>query len=92
MNLAEREVKLEIEEQRGSITEKIILERTEMFDQIDSVIHLYVMNSHLCVVFFFFMFSRAGLNLLEEKARKKMSNHGFNSLSAVQVGPSAVLS
>lgn len=53
MNLAEREVKLEIEEQRGSITEKIIHERTEMFDQIDSVIHLYVMNSHLCVVFFF---------------------------------------
>lgn len=38
------------------------------------------------------MFSRAGLNLLEEKARKKMSNHGFNSLSAAQVGPSAVLS
>lgn len=91
MNPAEREVKLEIEEQRGSITEKIILERTEMFDQIDSVIHLYVMNSHLCVVFFF-MFSRAGLNLLEEKARKKMSNHGFNSLSTAQVGPSAVLS
>lgn len=38
----------------------------------------------------FFLFSRAGLNLLEEKARKKMSNHGFNSLSAAQVGPSAV--
>ncbi|KAM9837358.1 LOW QUALITY PROTEIN: BAH and coiled-coil domain-containing protein 1 [Aulostomus maculatus] len=28
---------------------------------------------------------RAGLNLLEEKARKKMSNHGFNSLSAAQM-------
>lgn len=60
MNLAEREVKLEIEEQRGSITEKIILERTEMFDQIDSVIHLYVMNSHLCVVFFFLCFPGPG--------------------------------
>ncbi len=31
------------------------------------------------------MFSRAGLNLLEEKARQKMSNHSFNSLSAAQV-------
>lgn len=47
--------------------------------------------SSMCCIFFF-MFSRAGLNLLEEKARKKMSNHGFNSLSAAQVGPSAVLS
>ncbi|XP_031147134.1 BAH and coiled-coil domain-containing protein 1 isoform X2 [Sander lucioperca] len=28
---------------------------------------------------------RAGLNLLEEKARKKMSNHGFNSLSSAQM-------
>ncbi|KAM4623762.1 LOW QUALITY PROTEIN: BAH and coiled-coil domain-containing protein 1 [Polymixia lowei] len=28
---------------------------------------------------------RAGLNLLEEKARKKMSNHGFNGLSAAQM-------
>uniref|UniRef100_A0A665WAH3 BAH domain and coiled-coil containing 1b n=1 Tax=Echeneis naucrates TaxID=173247 RepID=A0A665WAH3_ECHNA len=28
---------------------------------------------------------RAGLNLLEEKARKKMSNHAFNSLSAGQM-------
>ncbi|XP_039991206.1 BAH and coiled-coil domain-containing protein 1 [Xiphias gladius] len=28
---------------------------------------------------------RAGLNLLEEKARKKMSNHGYNSLSAAQM-------
>nr|XP_046234179.1 BAH and coiled-coil domain-containing protein 1 isoform X2 [Scatophagus argus] len=28
---------------------------------------------------------RAGLNLLEEKARKKMSNHGFNSLSTAQM-------
>ncbi|KAM9336798.1 BAH and coiled-coil domain-containing protein 1 [Symphorus nematophorus] len=28
---------------------------------------------------------RAGLNLLEEKARKKMSNHSFNSLSAAQM-------
>lgn len=30
-------------------------------------------------------FSRAGLNLLEEKARQKMSNHGFSSLSAAQM-------
>ncbi|XP_028989169.1 BAH and coiled-coil domain-containing protein 1 isoform X2 [Betta splendens] len=28
---------------------------------------------------------RAGLNLLEEKARKKMSSHNFNSLSAAQI-------
>ncbi|XP_067343685.1 BAH and coiled-coil domain-containing protein 1 isoform X2 [Channa argus] len=28
---------------------------------------------------------RAGLNLLEEKARKKMTNHGFNRLSATQM-------
>ncbi|XP_042363275.1 BAH and coiled-coil domain-containing protein 1 isoform X2 [Plectropomus leopardus] len=28
---------------------------------------------------------RAGLNLLEEKTRKKMSNHGFNSLSSAQM-------
>ncbi|XP_049419043.1 BAH and coiled-coil domain-containing protein 1 isoform X1 [Epinephelus fuscoguttatus] len=28
---------------------------------------------------------RAGLTLLEEKARKKMSNHGFNSLSSAQM-------
>ncbi|KAM3592528.1 uncharacterized protein V6R79_020793 [Siganus canaliculatus] len=28
---------------------------------------------------------RAGLNLLEEKARKKMSNHGFSSLSTAQM-------
>ncbi|KAM7381906.1 hypothetical protein PAMA_012658 [Pampus argenteus] len=28
---------------------------------------------------------RAGLNILEEKARKKMSNHSFNSLSSAQI-------
>lgn len=39
MNLAEREAKLEIEEQRGSVTDKILLNRMEMFDQIGSVIH-----------------------------------------------------
>lgn len=51
-----------------------------------------MINSHLCVVSFFLMYSRAGLNLLEEKARKKMSNHGYNSLSAAQVGSSALVS
>lgn len=43
----------------------------------------YVINSHLCVVFS--VICRIGLNLLEEDARKKMSNHGLNSLSAAQV-------
>ncbi len=53
-----------------------------------------MINPHLCVSCFMFYvsFSRAGLNLLEEKARKKMSNHSFNSLSAAQVGCSAVSS
>lgn len=49
MNLAEREGKPETE-LRGNVTEKIILERTEMFDQTDSVIHFYMINSHLCLV------------------------------------------
>lgn len=44
------------------------------------------------MLYFFFMYSRAGLNLLEEKARKKMSNHGYNSLSTAQVGSSALAS
>lgn len=55
-----------------------------------------MINSHLCVVLLFYLFifsfthSRAGLNLLEEKARKKM-NHGYGSLSAAtQVGSSAL--
>lgn len=57
MNLArEREGKPETEEPRGNVTEKIILERTEMFDQTDSVIHFYMINSHLCLVSFFFFF------------------------------------
>lgn len=59
-----------------------------MFDQIDSVIHfIHDKFSFMCCIFFL-MYSRAGLNLLEEKARKKMSNHGYNSLSAAQVGSS----
>lgn len=53
MNLAEREGKPETE-LRGNVTEKIILERTEMFDQTDSVIHFYMINSHLCLVSVFF--------------------------------------
>lgn len=32
------------------------------------------------------LFSRAGLNLTEEKATKKLSSHGFTNLSAAQVG------
>lgn len=65
-----------------------------MFDQIDSVIHfIHDKFSFMCCIFFFIlMYSRAGLNLLEEKARKKMSNHGYNSLSAAQVGSSALAS
>lgn len=53
-----------------------------------------MINSHLCVVLLFYYFfslthSRAGLNLLEEKARKKI-NHGYGSLNAAtQVGSSA---
>lgn len=55
MNLAEREGRPETEEPRGNVTEKIILERTEMFDQTDSVIHFYMINSHLCLVSLFFL-------------------------------------
>lgn len=77
-------------EQRGRVSEKIILERKEMCDQIDSVIRLIYDKLSFKCVSCVFIFSRAGLNLLEEKARHKMSNHGFNSLSAAQVGLSAV--
>lgn len=56
MNLAEREGKPETGEPRGNVTEKIIFERTEMFDQTDSVIHFYMINSHLCLVSFFYVF------------------------------------
>lgn len=53
-----------------------------------------MINSHLCVVLLFYFFSlthsRAGLNLLEEKARKKI-NHSYGSLSAAtQVGSTAL--
>jgi len=34
------------------------------------------------------MFSREGLNSLEEKSRNNYSTHGFSSLSAAQVGVS----
>lgn len=61
-----------------------------MFDQIDSVIHFVCDKFSFMFFFFFFMFSRTGFNLLEEKARKKMSNHGFNGHSAAQVGFSVV--
>lgn len=94
-----REVLREKEERGGSVSERSILRRAEVFDQTDSVIcffFLYVINSHLCVVLllFYFIFfslthSRAGLNLLEEKARKKI-NHGYGSLSATQVGSTAL--
>lgn len=59
-----------------------------MCDQIDSVIRfIHHKSSFMSRVF---MFSRAGFNLLEENARKKMTNHGFSSLSSTQVSPSVV--
>lgn len=47
-----------------------------------------------CIVVVLFIYfslthSRAGLNLLEEKARKKI-HHGYGSLSATQVGSTAL--
>lgn len=32
------------------------------------------------------LFHRGGLNLMEEKATRKMSSHSFTNLSAAQVG------
>lgn len=57
MNPAEREVKLERREQRGRLTEKIILERKEMCDQIDSVIRfIYDKFSFKCISAVFLCF------------------------------------
>lgn len=59
-----REVLREKEERGGSVSERSILRRAEVFDQTDSVIcffffFLYVINSHLYVVlllFYLFIF------------------------------------
>lgn len=58
-----REVLREKEERGGSVSERSILRRAEVFDQTVSVIYffffLYVINSHLCVVlllFYLFIF------------------------------------
>lgn len=61
MNPAEREVKLERGEQRGRVTEKIILERKETCDQIDSVIcFMYDKFSFKCFSAVFLCFPGPG--------------------------------
>lgn len=66
----------------------------ETMNEPSSIWSLRAKNMINCVIYVFlcwvFMYFRTGMNLLEEKARKKMSSHSFNSLSAAQVGPSGV--